>query len=326
MSNPRRSQQALFYASDFAIQSDFATALANAAIDRALARDDSGNIEVEIVLADFTVMDCTGEYIAEKLYTARSSRISAPFYADADTLFGFLGWAGGVVADDVVTLLPPFSYQPPPTSLIYCNRSSGIDPLKFKGMCVDRIEASGRSGNRISGTIQWRGHGAPTVEAGYTPPDCENSTPVFLKDGAFTLDGSSRVQDLRAFSFVIDNKLVFQEDPFPFNDVDIFRMERAEQRDWPLNITLAGAVNDPTWQKAVSVAEHGNEVDYSMRIGPSDDGITIASVGDAIMEMTGVPGYDGQVARQTLPLRLTALRPSGEPSPITITRNLPPGP
>ncbi len=320
-SAPRRSQQILAYPGNFATQSAFGTALATGDIDTLVSRDES-DIEVEIILDQFEVLDCTGEFLARLLPLARSSRIAFSIYAEGETLFGWLGLAAGVVAGDVATLLPPREFQPPPTTLIYWCGDDNIKALKFKDMVCDSVVITGRTANRITARVQLRGHGGPEELTSYTPPDCSTVDPIFLKDGAFSLDNADRAADLRNFTFTLNNNLVFQEDPFPFNSADISRMERAERREWSLAATLSGATNDPTWKKAVSLTEGDNEVPYSLRIGGLDDGITVASVGDAIMRLTGVQGYDGQVARSTLPIRLDALRPSGQPSPITITRNV----
>ncbi len=316
---PRRSQQVLAYPGAFTTQVDFDTALADGDIDTLISKDES-DIEVEIILDQFEVVDCTGEYLARLIPLARSSRIAFSIYAEGATLFGWLGLAAGVVAGDEATLLPPREYQPPPISVIYWCGDDTINALKFKGMVVDSVVITGRVANRITARVQLRGHGGPTEIVAYEPPDCSTVDPIFLKDGLFTLDIDDRSEDLRDFTFTLNNNLEFREDPFPFNSADIFRMERAERREWPLAVTLSGATNDPTWQKAVSITEGDNEVPYSLRIGATTDGLTIASVGDAIMRLTGVQTYQGAVARSTLPIRLDALRPSGEPSPILITR------
>jgi hypothetical protein len=317
---PRKSQYAIAISSLFETQSAFGTALADGDIDSVVSLDDS-NVEVEIVTDKFEIIDCTGEYRQDVLLMARSSRISYGFYAEGATLFGYLGLAGGVITGNEVTLLPPFEYQPAPTTLITGNRGSSILPLKFKDMVLDSIRITGRVANRITGRVQFRGHGKPTPVSGYTWPDCLTPDPIFLRNGAFSLDGVDRAADLREFDFLINNNLVFQEDPFPFNDVDIAWMERAERREWPLNVTLFGELNDATWQDANFQNDDAiGKAPFSLRIGSISDGITIASAGDALIEMANM-GYAGQVARSTENLILSALRPSGEPSPIIITRN-----
>lgn len=318
---PRKGQYAIAYPSDFATQSAFGTALVDGDIDAVVSLDES-QVEVEIVTDKFEIIDCTGEYPIDKALMARSSRISYGFYAEGGTLFGYLGLAGGVIAGNQVTLLPPFTYQPPPTSLITGNRGSSIAPLKFKDMTLDSIRITGRVANRITGRVQFRGHGAPAPVPDYDWADCLTPSPIFMRSGDFTLGALKTAADLREFDFLINNKLVFQEDPFPFNDVDIVRMERDERREWPLNVTTFGELNDATWRLANF--QDGNAIgkaSYSLRIGSVDDGITIESAGDALVEMQNL-GYAGQVARSTEALILTALRPSGEPSPVIITRNL----
>lgn len=314
---PRRSQFAIAHSSIYAPQSAFGTALANGAIDAVISLDDT-QPEVEVVLDNFEIIDCTGEYLVDRLTMARSSRIAFGFYAEQSSLFGWLGLGAGVIAGDEVTLLPPFSFQPPPTTIITGNRGSLIAPLKWKDMVVDSVRITGRVANRVTGRVQLRGHGGPTSATGYTFEECSTIDPIFLKDGAFLLNSVNRAADLREFDFFLNNALVFQEDPFPFNSIDIARMERAERREWSLNVTLFGEENDATWNAAIA----NGKQPYSLRIGPADEGITIASAGDALMSPP-TKGYAGQVARSTMGIRLDALRPSGETSPIIITRNVP---
>ncbi|MGA9773931.1 MAG: hypothetical protein WBV94_33175 [Blastocatellia bacterium] len=65
MSTPRKGQVRVAYASDFATQSDFTTALANADIDAVFNL--TGDVQFEIVTQEDQIKDCTGQYIIDEV-------------------------------------------------------------------------------------------------------------------------------------------------------------------------------------------------------------------------------------------------------------------
>src|SRR6185369_3798376 len=203
-----------------------------------------------------------------------------------------IGWGFGVVADDEATLLGPTAFQPPPNTLIYGFDGGAVTPLKLKDMVLHSLRATGRVGARITAQVEFRGNGNIGSATSYTFPDCDAITPVYLKDGAFTLNSVNRYADLREFEFSFSNELISEDDPFTLASIDITRMERSDERDYGLTMKLLGEPNDTTHQAAMTKSKWP----FSLRIGTSSDNITIAAA-SAIIKQNGTPTYDGRALR-----------------------------
>jgi hypothetical protein len=317
MSTPRKGQVRVAYASDFATQSDFTTALANGDIDAVFNL--TGDVQFEIVTQDDQIKDCTGQYIVDEVVVARSCRLSFGIEIGLNALWGLIGWGFGVVADDEATLLGPTAFQPPVTTLIYGHDGGAVTPLKLKSLVLNSLRITGSVGARITAQVEFRGSGAIASATSYTFPDCEAITPVYLKDGAFTLNSVNRYADLREFEFAFSNELISEDDPFTLASIDITRMERADERQYSLTMKLLGEPNDTTHQAAMTKAKWP----FSLRIGTTTDNIVITSA-SSIIKQNGAPTHDGRAGRSALPIIAQPIRlPSDISTPLIATRTMP---
>ena len=250
---------------------------------------------------------------------ARSCRLSFGVEIGLDALWGLIGWGFGVVADTEATLLGPTAFQPPVTTLIYGHDGGAVTPLKLKSMVLNSLRVTGSVGTRITAQVEFRGSGAIASATSYSFADCSAITPVYLKDGAFTLNSVSRYADLREFEFSFSNNLISEEDPFTLASIDITRMERADEREYSLTMKLLGEPNDTTHQGAMTKAKWP----FSLRIGTSADCITITS-SSAIVKQNGAPTHDGRAGRSVLPIIALPRRvPSDSSTPLLATRTTP---
>lgn len=313
--SPRKEDLRIAYPSS-GNQSDYATAQSNGAIDTLFNLDET-DPQIEIVTTDDKILDCTGDYDANEITRARSSRVSFGVYFEAVSIFRLLSLGFGVVSGDDATLLAPGSYQPPPISFIVGHLSGAVSPLKFKGMVLDTLRITAPLIGRVKAAVQFRGHGGPSTTT-YTFPDCATAAPVYLNDGALSLNSVDRLADCTELDFLFDNKLYFQSDPFTFADIEAHRMERGsgpQKREYPLSVKLYGEEGDSTFNAALAKSKWP----YSFQIGPSSGGIQIATTSDAILALNGSPTHEGEARRSTLPIQLRARRAGGDSSPITAT-------
>lgn len=310
--SPRKSQVRIAYP-PAANQSAFGTPQSNGALTAVFPLDDT-EPQFEIVTQDDEIYDCSGQYLLSKVLLAKSSRISFGIFADPVVLFRLYGLGLGVVAGDVASMLGPAAFQPPPITLIWGHVGSAQNPLKLQDMVLDSLRVTGRAVERVKAEVQFRGNGSP-VAGSFTFPGCATPDPIYIKDGAFSLNSVDRIADLREINLNYQNKLIFEEDPFPFASVEVARMERDDRREYPLEFKLWGELGDATHAAALT----HTLMPYSLRIGPDGRSITIATTGDAILEQSGSPSHEGRANRSILNLRALAVKAEAETSPIEVT-------
>lgn len=313
---PRRSQLRIAYSSTFAAQGSFGSALADLAIDAVFSLSDE-DPRLEIITKDDEIIDCTGQYKIDEIVQGKYARISFGLEADAAILAGLLGWAFGVVSGNDRLMLGPTVFQGPVTTLIY-GHAGGSDGLKFKDMALNSIRVMGRVNERIKVSVEFVGNGSPTSAAGFPFPDCSTVTPIYLKDGTFSVNSTSYLADTREFEFSFSNNLLADEDPFEMDSVDVKRMERADMREVMLKWKVFGNPGGTLHTAALNKQKWP----FSFRIGPSANGVTFDAV-TAILKQDGGPSHDGEARRSVLGLMLEPLRVVGNTAtPVKATRNV----
>lgn len=316
MISPRRSQARLAYSGAFAVQDDFDTPLSDGAIDTLFNLFPGSEVRIEFVMKNDEIIDCTGQYLEDRVILAKSVRLSFEIEADASDIFGLLGWFKGTVSGNDVLMLGPTEFQPPPTSFVYGHDDPAGTKLKLTSMVGDEIRISGAVTERIRVSMVFRGNGSPASAGGYEFPDCSTPTPVRLSDGLFLLDSENRNDDLRQMEYQYSNGLLADDDPFTAASADITRMERADRRTALFTFTIFGQPGDGDHVKAINY----NKVPVSWRIGPANDGVDIIAASAILSQGTG-PGHTGQAARSVLGLQAEPIRLSGDANtPVMATR------
>lgn len=307
--SPRRSQLALCFSSAGAAQAAFGVGnwLANGAIDARFNLAPGSEPTLEYVTKKDEVLTCTGQDILKKILLARSIRISFELQLDIPTLEVLLGWGFGTVSGSDILMLSPSEFQPPPTTFIWGHDDVAGTALKLGDMVLDEIEITGEVNGRIACTVSFRGHGGPTDATGYTFPECSDSDPIRLSDGDFTIDGDSRIDDIRKIAFRFANGLLFEEDAHTAASVDITRMERADRRTELFTFTIYGQPFDALHQSALN----SEEVPVSWQIGDGTPGILIAAA-NAILDQAGGPSHDGEARRSVLELTAEPTKVNGD--------------
>jgi hypothetical protein len=309
MASPRRSQLRVAYSSSFATQSDFGIAnwLANGGITALFNLIPGSEPKLEFVDKGDEIFTCTGQDILDELLLARSIRLSLDLEIDVATLAGLAGWGFGTVSGSDRLMLTETEFQPPPTTFILGHDDADGTALKLGDMVLDDLAATSEVYGLVRCTVSFRGHGAPTDATGYTFPTCTDADPVRLSDGDFLLDGNSLITDLRKIEFRFSNKLLFNDDPFTAADIDITRMERADQRETLFTFTIYGQPGDANHAAALAKTH----MPVSWQIGDGTPGISIAAA-DAILKQAGGPAHDGEAARSVLELSARPVKISGD--------------
>lgn len=278
---------------DFTPQSDFETALADNQINKLFNR--VGTPSLEFVLDKERIIDCSGNWIIDEVLLAQSSLLRFEIEADASDLLKILQVYFGVANGDDALVLDLEEYQPPPQTFILGFKNG--TKLKLKSMVGDELVITAAKKQRVRVSMAWRGHGNPATANGFVFPNCMTPTPLRLPQGAFTLNGSDRLKDLFQIQFAYRNKLLFQEDAFSNDSVDIDKMERADERECLLDFTLYG---DP-FGADFAAAKASTHMGWSWRIGPANDGLLITAA-SGIQRYVGMD-FVGEAPRSALKLQ-----------------------
>lgn len=308
MSSPRRSQLRIAYPGGFETQSDFGVAnwLANGTIDALFNLVAGSEPRLEYVTKEDEIFTCTGQDILDELLLARSIRITMDIEIDVETLRGLLGWGFGVISGNDILMLSETEFQPPPTTFIWGHDDAAGTALKLGDMVLEEIVPSAEINGRIRCTVAFRGHGGPTAAGGgYTFPACADANPIRLSDGDFSLDGDSVIEEIRRVEFRFSNRLLFDEDPFTADDIDITRMERADQREALYTFTIYGQPGDARHLQALAKTK----MPVAWQIGDNPS-VTIAAA-SAILKQGDGPGHDGEARRSVLGLQARPRKLSG---------------
>lgn len=307
--SPRRSQFRLAYSSIFAVQAGIGVAdwLANGAIDALFNTVPGSEPKLEFVTKDDEIFTCTGQDILDEIVLARSLRLSFELQIDIDTLAGLLFWMFGTISGSDRLMLSETEFQPPATTFILGHDDALGTALKLGDMVGDEIVITGEAAGRINCNVSFRGHGGPTDATGYAFPECSETDPIRLSDGDFTLNSVSLIDDLRRIEFRYSNKLLFAEDPFTAADVDVTRMERADQREELFTYTIYGQPGDAHHLAALAKTKYP----ISWQIGDGTPGILIDAT-SAILKQGDGPGHDGEARRSVLGLVSRPVKISGD--------------
>lgn len=298
---PRRSQLRIVHSSSFAVQSVFGTALSNGALDTPFNLLD--NPSLKLVVKRDEIIDCSNNWPMSRIKLSRLIRLSFNFEVTKTVLAGLLYWTYGVQSGSARRVLPVDEFQPPFTSLMYGHAGDDGIFLKLKDMVVNSLTLSGRATERLRGSIEFVGHGAPSVES-YTTPACVEPVPIRMSDCLVTLDGDTIKP--RSIEHTYQNNLLTDDDPFPSDDIDIQWMRRADRRATSFDLTDFGQKGDAIWLKAFDE----EEVPFSWRLGSGSGNVTL-DVANGSLVTVDDENYTGEAPSSVNDLQVLPLLVSG---------------
>lgn len=198
--------------------------------------------------------------------------------------------------------------QGPLTSLIVGYDGDSTDPDKYKDVATNAVTIRGALRGKVSVEIEVLGSQDLIPVAGYVMPACVNIDPVYTRDCRAVIDGTFASEQMREFSYTYNNNIFSGDDAFPYDDIDIVRLEHGD-RTSSFTFSVYGSKGDTLYD----LAEDETIVPVRLLIGPpvkrveinapktnvrlEDNPVTFA--GEALrsaMGIVGTPFYDSATA------------------------------
>ncbi|MGB4825439.1 MAG: phage tail tube protein, partial [Leuconostoc mesenteroides] len=119
--------------------------------------------------------------------------------------------------------------QTPLFSLIVGFEDDTTVPDIYKDCVVNSVTIRGALRGKVTVELSILGSADVIQTLAYTLPDCVNIDPIYTRDCRLVVDGTFLIEDLREFSYVFSNNVFSGEDAFPYDDIDITRLEHGDR-------------------------------------------------------------------------------------------------
>ena len=311
-------QQNVFavYSPIFNVQEAIGVPLASAVLTAQLplARD-AKPLPTRRVTRDET-RDCTGKYLVGRRLTSRlalwtltlptvTAQLAAGLLAMA---FSDAGVPSTGSAPHTHNITRSASDQLKATSFIVGATDSDEPAELYSDMVLNSLEIRGdTSRSKLSATANFIGSADVDTVVGFTPPAC-GPVPVALypQDCLLTLAGSDYTDNLRSLLYRYNNNVFSNDDPFPWDAIDVVRLERGVEESL-FQFGVYGTKSHPLY----AIAE-GEEIEaLSLRLGSATEGTTIISPGAQLTLQDTPIGYAGEASRSVINLEATPFSVGG---------------
>lgn len=211
-------------------------------------------------------------------------------------------------------------FQPVTFGLVAGFRNSARPPKKYKSVTVDSFSIRGSHAQpRVTASMGVVGSGEVfPVSGAYVVPTCQIFRGVRFKDCVLVIDGVDySANDLfRDFDLTYSQGIVSDDDAYTAQDEDVHRLERADQRQLTLDVSILGEEGDVIFDLAEALAE----VAVSLRLGRSGSNVLMNAPKAVLSLRTPSIGYDGSVKRATVRISIEPeLIPGDSTTPFTIS-------
>lgn len=311
-------QQNVFaaYSPVFAAQAGLGTALPTAALTARLplARD-AKPMPTRRVTRDET-RDCSGKYLVGRRLTSRlalwtltlptvTAQLAAGFLALA---FGEAGVPSTGAAPHTSQITRAENDQLSATSFIIGAEGSDEPAELYRDMVLNTLEIGAPSARqKLTLTASFIGSADVETVAGFAPSAC-GAPPVALypQDCLLSVGGTDYTDNLRSLAYRFNNNLYSNDDPFPWDAVDLVRLERGIDES-SFQLAVYGTKAHPLY--AVASAEAVEAL--SLRLGSAGEGTTITSPGAQLTLQDTPIGYAGEASRSVVQLDATPFSVGG---------------
>lgn len=200
------------------------------------------------------------------------------------------------------------SQQTKITSIIVGFEGDTTPPDRYKSVCVNEVIIRGSLRGKVSVELDVYASLDTDSMIGYTMPACVDQDPIYTKDCRLQLDSGFSVRNIREFTYTYSNNIYVNDDPFPYDGIDVFRLEHGD-RVVTLNWSEYGSKGDANYDSA----ENEETKNTKLIIGPPTnrliaempklnlalDDTVITFAGEASRSAFGVQGlalFDGATA------------------------------
>ena len=304
------------YSPIFNVQEAIGAALASGVLTAQLplARD-AKPLPIRRVTRDET-RECSGKYLVGRRLTSRlalwtltlptvTAQLAAGLLAMA---FGEAGLpsTGGAPHTSQITRLD--SDQLPATSFIVGATDSDEPAELYRDMVLNSLEiAAPTARQKLTATASFIGSADVDTVEGFTPPAC-GPTPVALypQDCLLSVGGTDFTDNLRSLLYRYVNNIFSNDDPFPWDAIDVVRLERGIEESL-FQFGIYGTKAHPLY----AFAEAETIESVSLRLGSANEGTTIISPGAQLTLQDTPIGYAGEASRSVINLEATPFSVGG---------------
>lgn len=205
--------------------------------------------------------------------------------------------------------------QPPATSFIVGFEDDDTDPDLYKDMVVNSLSVRAAVREKVAATVEWFGSGLVDEATGFELPACVTQDPLYGKDCRVSINSVYYAEDLREFQFDYSNNLFTGDDPFPFDDIDLFRLERNDPT-FSYKFGIYGSKGDAIYTLADG---EGSIVPVRLDVGPAGDRVSIIAP-HAQVTLADTPiVFAGEASRSAIQIEVQPfLNPSDATTPIFV--------
>jgi hypothetical protein len=193
-------------------------------------------------------------------------------------------------------------------SLIVGFDGDSTNPDKYRDMIVNTVTVRGALRGKVSVEVETIGSQDLIPVSGYSFPACVNIDPIYTKDCRAVINSAFVTEAMREFSYTYSNNAFTGDDPFPYDDIDIIRLEHGD-RTSSFTFSVYGSKGDALY----TLAEAETVVAVRLLLGAPVkrteinaaktnvklDDAPITFAGEALrsaMGITGTPLYDSGTA------------------------------
>lgn len=261
-----------------------------------------GQVTVAGTLASTVTLTGAGKFVAGNLplfTVVFSSLTGGGTLAIAQTTAG---------SNKLATVTRSTATQTPQISLIVGFEGDTTPPRKYRDLVVNSVTIAGALRAKVTVTVELIGNARTVAEVGYVIPVCVNIDPIFTKDCRINIDGEFAASTVRDFNYTYSNNIFAGDDPFPYNDIDVVRLEHGD-RTSSFTFSLFGSPGDVMFDKADDeeivpvILILGSPANRATIIAPatelrlSDTPVTFSGEANRSgFQITGTPFYNDAVA------------------------------
>jgi len=256
--------------------------------------------------------ECSGKYLIGRRITSRLTLWTIQLDATAELVTGFLALALGVAAEPSGSapatheITRSLSDQLPATTFIIGAEDSDEPAELYRDMILNTLDITAEVRGKVSLSASFIGSADVDTVADYDPPACANIVPVYANDCALLINAVNYTEALRSFAYRYNNNLLSGDDPFPFDAIDLVRLERGDETSL-FQFSVYGTKASALY----TLAEAETVVPIDLRIGTANEGARIISAGAQLTLQDTPVGYAGEANRSVINLDATPFSVSG---------------
>ncbi|MGB8509370.1 MAG: hypothetical protein WCD76_13355 [Pyrinomonadaceae bacterium] len=305
-------QKNVFVAFSYFQQAAIGMALAAASLTRRLPLAlDQKPLPTRRVTRDET-RDCSGKYLTGRRLSSRLALWTIQLDATAQLAAWFLALALGDPAEP--TGSGPYTHainrlgsdQLPATSFIIGAEDSDEPAEMYRDMVLASLDIEATVRGKVTIRASFVGSADIETVEDFDAPVCAAVVPVYANDCLVSINSVNYTDNLRSFHYSYNNNPYSNDDPFPFDAVDLVRLERGIETS-AFQFTLYG-----TKTHAVYVlAANENVEPVTLRLGSATEGTSIICPGAQLTLQDTPLGYAGEASRSVINIDATPFSVSG---------------